>query len=72
MLDLKYADKSIIAKYRKCFAKIYPEFTPVFLGISQDKTCLIAETDFPDGKFYFRVSENSVSSAYKSKEKADK
>ena len=45
---------------------------PIVLGASQDKTCLIIQSDMPDGTFYFRVTENSVSSAYKSKEDADR
>ncbi len=68
----QYVDETIVDKCRKMFLKVYPEFEPIFLGASQDKTCLIAKADFPDGIFYFRVFENSISSAYKIKEEADK
>lgn len=68
----QYVDETIVDKCRKMFLKVYPEFKPIFLGASQDRTCLIAKVDFPDGVFYFRVFENSVSSAYRTEEEADK
>lgn len=67
-----YADETVVDKCRKSFLRVYPEFKPVFLGVSQDKTCLIAKVNFPDGTFYFRISESSVSSAYRTIEEADK
>lgn len=73
MWDLEqYVDEIIVDKCEKSFLRVYPEFKPIFLGASQDKTCLIAKVDFSDGIFYFRVSEDSVSSAYRTKEEADK
>ncbi len=68
----QYVDETIVDRCRKLFARVYPEFKPIFLGASQDKTCLITKVNFPDGTFYFRVSENSVSPAYKTKEEADR
>ncbi len=68
----EYVDETIVNKCEKMFLRVYPEFEPIFLGASQDKTCLIAKVNFPDGIFYFRVSDNSVSSAYKTKEDADR
>ena len=73
MWDLEqHIDKDIVAKCRKNFLQVYPEFNPVFLGVSQDKTSLIAEVEMPDGTFYFRVSENMISASYNSKEAADR
>lgn len=73
MWDLEqYVDEIIVDKCEKSFLRVYPEFKPIFLGASQDKTCLITKVDFSDGIFYFRVSEDSVSSAYRTKEEADK
>lgn len=72
MWSLDYIDETIVDACKKSFRKIYPEFMPIVLGASQDKTCLIIECDMPDGTFYFRVTENSVSAAYKSKEDADR
>ena len=72
MYDLDYVDETIIEACKKSFARVYPEFRPIMLGVSRDKTCLIAECEFPDGTFYFRVSQNSVSSSYNTKEDADR
>lgn len=72
MYDLDYVDETIIEECKKSFKRVYPEFRPYFLGVNKDKTCLIATVDFPDGTFFFRVSEKSVSAAYNSVEDADK
>lgn len=72
MYKLDYADEYFIEACTKRIKSIYPEFRPYFLGVSKDKTCLITAVDFPDGTFFFRVSENSVSSAYNSVEDADR
>lgn len=73
MWDLNdYVDEYTIEECKKQFLRVYPEFKPHFLGASQDKKSLIAECEFPDGTFYFRVDEHSVSSAYKTMEEADR
>lgn len=73
MWDLEqYIDESIVENCKKQFARVYPEFRPYFLGASQDKMSLIAEVDMPDGTFYFRVTEDSVSHSYNSAEDADR
>jgi hypothetical protein len=73
MWDLEqYVDESIIEACKKSFARVYPEFRPYLLGASQDRTCIIVECEMPDGTFYFRVTENSVSSSYNTAEDADR
>lgn len=72
MYNLDCVDETIVEACKKSFARVYPEFRPIILGVSQDKTCLIVECEFPDGTFYFRVSENSVSSSYNTAEDADR
>ena len=67
-----YADGDTIANCRRSFARVYPEFAGVPIGVSQDWTCLVFRCDFPDGTFWFRVTENSVSGAYGSPEDADR
>ena len=71
MYDMYYIDESIVEKCRKQFKQIYPEFLPKFLGASNDRKALIVECSFPDGIFYFRVTEDSVSHSYNTKEQAD-
>lgn len=72
MYSLDYVDESVIENGRKLFNRVYPEFYANILGVSRDKSALIIECEFPDGTFYFRVDDNTVSHAYKSKEDADK
>lgn len=72
MYGIEYIDESIIEASKKSFRRVYPEFTPIPLGASQDRCYVLIQCDFPDGTFYFRVNENSVSSAYKSLEDADR
>ena len=66
-----YADKATIDDCIRSFGMVYPEFRGYPIGVSQDRTCLIFRCDFPDGTFWFRVTGNSVSSAYGSPEAAD-
>lgn len=71
-IDLnQYISESILESCRKQCLRVYPEYPAHFLGVSQDKESLIAEITFPDGTFYFRVTENSVSSAYNTLDEAD-
>jgi len=72
MWDLDYMDEYVLEECKKSFKKIYPEFISRPLGVSQDKMSVIFECDFPDGTFYFRVTENSVSHSYRIKEDADR
>ncbi len=72
MYGIEYLDESIVEECKKSFRHVYPEFTPIVLGASQDRCHVIIQCDFPDGTFYFRVTSNSVSHAYKSMEDADR
>lgn len=72
MYSMDYVDETLEEMCNAQIKRIYPEFRPHFLGASKDKTSLIAEIEFPDGTFYFRVTENSVSSAYKTVDEADR
>ena len=72
MYDLDYVDESVIDACKRSFNRVYPEFHAFPLGVAQNKQELIFECEFPDGVFWFRVNERSVSSAYKSKEDADR
>lgn len=72
MYDLDFVDEYTIDGCKEQLKRVYPEFRSRLLGVSKDKTSLIAEIEFPDGTFYFRVTENSVSRAYKSREDADR
>ena len=70
MYDIDYIDPDVIAACRKQFKKIYGLY-PSLIGAAADKTCAIAKCSFPDGDFYFRVSENSVSEAFRTMREAD-
>ena len=72
MYNLDYIDESVVDNAKKQFSRIYPEFFSFPIGIGQDKKAVIMECEFPDGVFYFRVEDNSVSSSYNSKEDADR
>lgn len=72
MYDLDYIDEYVMEECKKQFNRIYPEFRGHPIGASQDRTSVIFECEFPDGTFFFRVTEDSVSSAYKSAEDADR
>lgn len=72
MYSLDNIDEYVIEECKKQIKRIYPEFRYRLLGASKDKTALIAEIDFPDGIFYFRVDERSISSAYRTVEDADR
>lgn len=72
MYGIEYLDESVIDECKKSFRKIYPEFTPIVLGACQDRCNVLIQCDFPDGTFYFRVNESSVSAAYRSLEDADR
>lgn len=72
MYDLDYVDETIIEECKKSFKSVYPEFIPYVLGASRDRTCIIVECEMLDGTFYFRVTENSVSSSYNTAEDADR
>lgn len=72
MYDLAYLDEYVRDECKKSFRKVYPEFTPIVLGVCRDKQNVLIQSDFPDGTFYFRVNERSVSAAYNSLEDADR
>mgnify|MGYP000641551136 CR=1 FL=1 len=72
MWSLDYIDEDTIEECKKSFSKVYPEFKPLILGVTRDKQHVVVECEFPDGTFWFRVTENTVSNAYKSKEDADR
>lgn len=72
MYSLDFVDDYVLDRCKKQFSSVYPEFRGYPIGASSDKTCLIFSCSFPDGQFYFRVDERSVSSAYDSKEDADR
>lgn len=72
MYEIEYLDESIIDECKKSFRRVYPEFTPIVLGASKDRRSVIIQCDFPDGTYYFRVDERSVSSGYKSLDDADR
>lgn len=72
MYSLDYVDEQLVEEAKKLFRRIYPELKPHVLGVSRDKTSIIIECEFPDGTFYFRVDDNSVSSSYNSMEDADR
>lgn len=71
MWSLEYLDDNTIIEYRKRFVRLYPEFRSIVIGASQDRTCAIIECYMPDGKFYFRVDDKSVSQAYNNLDSAD-
>lgn len=72
MYGLEYADEHAIMEAKKAFARVYPEFRAYPIGISQDKRSIIMECEFPDGTFWFKVDEYTVSHAYNSKDAADR
>lgn len=71
MYSLDNVDETLVESCKRQFHKIYPEFSSHILGATNDRQALIVECFFPDGTFYFRVTENSVSPAYNSLEDAD-
>ena len=52
----------------KMFNRIYPEFRGIIVAETNDG--VISEAYFPDGIFYFKVTENTVSSSYDTLEDA--
>ena len=71
MYSIDYLDESVVDVAKKQFHRVYPEFPFKVLGASQDKEAVIIKCYFPDGAFYFRVTNNSVSHSYDTQEKAD-
>ncbi len=72
MYGVEYLDESYIEQCEKMFRIIYREFKFRVIGASMDRMHVIIECEFPDGTFYFRVDENSVSQSYNTKEDADR
>lgn len=70
MYNIDFVDPAVIADCIKQFRHVYGS-VPEIIGAAADKTCVIAKFCFPDGVFYFRVNENSVSEAFNSPEEAD-
>ncbi|MEE3344714.1 MAG: hypothetical protein VZS44_11510 [Bacilli bacterium] len=50
--------------YKIMFRKIYSEQEIKIRNINLFDNCSILEADFPDGTFYFVVTNNSVSSSF--------
>lgn len=72
MYSLDYLDETFIDACKKQVKRVYHEFNSSIVGASQDKTCAIAQVFFPDGVFYFRVTDDFISHAFNSKEEADR
>lgn len=72
MNGLEYIDEDLVTRCKQMFLMVYPEFTPVILGVSNDKKSLIARCEFPDGVFYFKVSEDSISRSFSSIDDAER
>lgn len=72
MYDLNLLDENVIDSAKRSMKRIYPEFPSFPIGVSKDKKSVIFECLFPDGTFYFRVDESSVSSAYRTIDDADR
>ncbi len=53
---------------KRLYRRIYPEF-PGYI-VAKTKTSYIFETEFPDGTFYFRVYDSTVSHSYNTLEDA--
>lgn len=68
--DLNYLDENIIEEAEAQFKRVYPEFFSHAIGSSNDRKYVIIECEFPDGIFWFKVNENTVSRAYSSKDEA--
>lgn len=64
MHSLDNVDETLVESCKRQFHRIYPEFNSRILGATNDRQALLVECFFPDGVFYFRVTESSVSSAY--------
>lgn len=52
----------------RLYKRIYPDF-PGYI-VAQTKASYIFETEFPDGTFYFRVSDSIISRSYNTLEDA--
>lgn len=72
MYSLDIVDNDVIDSAKKSMKRIYPEFSSFPIGISKDKKNVIFKCLFPDGTFFFRVDESSVSSAYRTADDADR
>lgn len=70
MIALTQMNSTFVEDCYRRFHEVYPEFPPTFLGGSEDKSFVVAECTFPDGTFYFRVTDHSVSHSYNTKEQA--
>lgn len=72
MWSIGYIDE-YIAECKRYFRSRYLEYRNVVIrGVSQDRTALIAEVEFFNGTFYFRLTSDSVSQAYHSLDDADR
>ena len=72
MYTLDFIDEFVLEHCNQQIKRIYPEFRAFPLGVSKDKKAVIYEIEFPDGTFYFRVDESSVSAAYRDRDAADR
>ena len=59
-------------KAYEMFKRIYPEKEITCYPKEIDDKHSLVTSDFPDGRFYFIVTKNTVSSSYDSEEKAMK
>ena len=65
MWGISYNLNEYIAECKRQFRSLYPECqTCVIRGVSQDRTALIAEAEFSEGTFYFRLTPESISRSY--------
>lgn len=73
MWNTDYVDEYVAEECKRNFRVIYPESQNcIILGVSQDKMTLLAEVEFSDGTFYFRLTPESISQAYRSLDDADR
>ena len=70
MYGIEYLDETIMEEAKKQFDRVYPEFPCEVLGANNNRDAVVVKCNFPDGTFYFKVTNNSVSHAYDTLEKA--
>ena len=66
----KYNVDFSVDEAKRSIRKVYPEFRSIIIGESASREYLVFEIEFPDGTYYFCVTDISVSSAYSDKDTA--